>query len=93
MLTLRICTISIMEDKRGVIKMASIKHSSRRTRHIDFKHHIVRVAVEGALVRIVYVRSKEQHSVILTKALDMRTFELHTKTLINLSMGDLTKAK
>ena len=75
--TLRSCTISIMEDNQGGIKMANDKHSSRRTRHIDIKHHIVRDAVEEGLVRIIYVRSKEQRADIPTKALDMRTFELH----------------
>ena len=83
--TLRSCTISIMEDNQGAIKMANNKHSSRRTRHIDVKHHIVRDAVEEGLVRIVYGRSEEQHADILTKALDMRTFELHAKALMNSS--------
>ena len=81
--TLRSCTISIMEDNQGAIKMANNKHSSRRTRPIDVKHHIVRDAVEGGLVRIVYVRSEEQHADILTKALNTRTFELHAKALMN----------
>ncbi|CAM9520770.1 unnamed protein product, partial [Ascophyllum nodosum] len=72
--TLRSCTISIMEDNQGAIKMANNKHSSRRTRHIDVKHLIVRDAVEEGLVRTVYVRNEEQHADILTKALDMRTF-------------------
>ena len=63
--------------------MANNKHSSRRTRHIDVKHHIVREAVEEGLVRIVYVRSEEQHADILTKALDMRIFQLHAKALMN----------
>ncbi|CAN0211569.1 unnamed protein product, partial [Ascophyllum nodosum] len=44
------------------------------TRHIDVKYHIVRDDVEERLVRIVYVRSEEQHADIVTKALDMRTF-------------------
>ena len=83
--TLRSCTISIMEDNQGAIKMTNNKHSSRRTRHIDVKHHIVRDAVEKGLIRIVYVMSEEQHADILTKALDMRTFELHAKALMNLS--------
>ena len=82
--TLRSCTISIMEDNQGAIKMANNKYSSRRTRHIDVKHHIVRDAVEEGLVRIVYVRGEEQHAGILTKALGMRTFELHAKAVMNL---------
>ena len=55
--SLRSCTISIIiEDNEGAIKMANNKHSSRRTRHIDVKHHIVRDVVEEGLVRNVYVR-------------------------------------
>ena len=72
-----------MEDNQGAMKMANNKHSRRRTRHIDVKHHIVRDAAEEGLVRIAYVRSEEQHADILTKALDMRTFELHVKALMN----------
>ena len=82
--TLRSCTISMLEDNQGAIKMANNKHSSRKTRYIDVNHPIVQDAVEKGLVRIVYVRSEEQHADILTKALDMRTFELHAKALMNL---------
>ena len=39
--TLRSCTISIMKDNQGAIKMADNQHSSRRTRHIDVEHNIV----------------------------------------------------
>ena len=82
--TLRKSTIPIMKDNQGSIKMANNKHSSRRTRHIDVKHHMVRDAVVGGLIRIVYVRSEEQHADILTKALGMRTFELHAKAPMSL---------
>ena len=33
--SLKSCTISIIEDNQGPIKMANNKHSSRRTYHID----------------------------------------------------------
>ena len=82
--TLRNCTISIMKDNQNAIKMANNKHSSRRTRHIDVKHHIVRDAVEERLVCIVYVGGEEQHADVLTKAVDVRTFELHAKALMSL---------
>ena len=82
--TLKSCTISIMENNQGAIKMANNKHRRRRTRRIDVKHHIVRDAVKEGSVRIVYVRSEKEHSDILTKTLDMRTFELHAKALTNL---------
>ena len=81
--TLRSCTVSIMEDNQRAIKMANNKHSSRRTRHIDVKHHIVQDAVEEGMIRIVHVRSEEQHADIPTKALDMRTCKLHAKALVS----------
>ena len=82
--TLRSCTILIMEDNQGAVKMANNKHSRRRTRYTDGRHHIVRDAVEEGLVRIVYVGSEEQHLDILTKALYRKTFERHAKALMNL---------
>ncbi|CAN0378931.1 unnamed protein product, partial [Ascophyllum nodosum] len=49
--------------------------SSRRTRHVDVKHHIVRDAVESGIVLIHYDKSGEQHADVLTKALDVNIFE------------------
>ena len=66
--------IIIREDNGGAIKMATNRFSSRRTRHEDVKHHIVRDAVESGVVRILYVKSGEQHADVLTKALDINTF-------------------
>ena len=37
--------IIIREDNEGAIKMETNRLSSRRTRHVDVKHHIVRNAV------------------------------------------------
>ena len=41
--------IAIREDNEGAIKMATNRFSSRRTRHVDVKHHIVRNAVESGV--------------------------------------------
>ena len=38
--------IRVHEDNEGVIKMTENRFSSRRTRHIDVKHHMVRDAVD-----------------------------------------------
>ena len=39
--------IKIHEDNKGAIKMAKNRFSSRRTRHVDVKHHIIRDAIGG----------------------------------------------
>ena len=50
--------IVIGEDKEEAIKMATNRLSSRRMRHVDVKHHIVRDAVEGGVVLIRSVGSR-----------------------------------
>ena len=49
--------IVIREDNEGAVKMATNPFSSRRTRHVDVKHHIVRDAVESSVAQIHYVKS------------------------------------
>ncbi|CAM9645887.1 unnamed protein product [Ascophyllum nodosum] len=70
--------------------MATNRFSSRRTRHVDVKHHIVRDAIESSIVRIHYVKSGEQHADVLTKALDVNTFETHASFLLNARAGSTT---
>ena len=89
-LTPPIDNIIIREDNEGAIEMATNRFSSRRTRHVDMKHHIVRDAVESGVVRIHYVRSGEQHADVLTKALDVNTFETHARFLLNARAGSTT---
>ena len=78
------------EDNEGAIKMATNRFSSRRTRHVDMKHHIVRDAVESGVVRIHYVTSEEQHADMLTKALDVNTFATYARFLLNARAGSAT---
>ncbi|CAN0251287.1 unnamed protein product, partial [Ascophyllum nodosum] len=47
----------------------------RQGMHDDVKHHIVRDAVEGDVVRTHKVKSGEQHADVLTKALGVNSFE------------------
>ena len=83
--------IIIREDNEGAIEMATNRFSSRRMRHVDMKHHIVvRDAVESGIVRTHYVKSGEQHADVLTKALDINTFEPHARALLNALPGSTT---
>lgn len=71
-----------MEDNQGAINFAN-NYSTRRTRHINLNHHIVGNAFEEGLVRVVYLKSKYEHAK-MRKTLDMITFELHVKALMNM---------
>ena len=67
----------------GAIKMTENRFSSRRTRHIDVKHHMVTDAVDGGIIRVEYVKSREQHADVLTKAMDAKSFEKQARFLLN----------
>ena len=82
--------IIIREDNEGSIKMAANRFSSRLTRHVDGKHHIVRDAVESDVVRIHYVKSGEKHADVLTKALNANTFETPARFSLNARAGSTT---
>ena len=82
--------IIIREDNEGAIKMATNRFSSKRTRHMDMKHHIVRDAVDSSVVRIHYVKSGKQHADMLTKVLDVNTFGTHARFLLNAWAGSTT---
>ena len=75
--------IVIREDNEGAIKMATIRFSSRHTRHVDLKHYIVRDPVEGGVVQINHVKTEEQHADVLMKALGVNTFETQARVLLN----------
>ena len=59
-----------VEDNQGAIKMANNRHPSKRTRHIDIKHHLIRDAVGEGQVRVTYVKTEDQNVDVLTKPLD-----------------------
>ncbi|CAN0441784.1 unnamed protein product, partial [Ascophyllum nodosum] len=65
--SMRVGAVNVFEDNEGAIKLATNKHASRRTKHIDVKHHLVRDASDAQRVRVAYVRSGDQHADLLTK--------------------------
>ena len=81
--SLRVGAVNVFEDNEGAIKLAINKHPSRRTKHIDVKHHLVRDASNARKVRVAYVRSEDQHADLLTKPLGMLKFYKHAKFTLN----------
>ena len=64
--SMRISAVNVFEDNKGAIKLVVHKHASRRTKHIDVKHHLVRDACDAEKVRVVYVRTEDQHTDLFT---------------------------
>ena len=81
--SMRVGAVNVFEDNEGAIKLATNKHASRRTKHIDVKHHLVRDASDAQRVRVAYVRSEDQHVDLLTKPLDVKKFCKHAKFILN----------
>ena len=72
-----------VEGNRGVIKMATNRHSSKRTRHIDTKHQLIRDAVDDGKNHVIYVNAEDQHVDVVTKPLDWSVFEKHMNAPTN----------
>ena len=81
---MRVGAGNAFEDNEGAIKLAINKHASRRTKHIDVKHHLVRDSSDARKVKVAYVRSEDQHADLLTKPLDMQKFYKHAKFILNI---------
>ena len=82
--SMRVGAVNVFEDNKGAIKLATNKDASRRTKHIDVKHHLVRDASDARKVRAACVRSEGQHADLLTKPLDMQKFYKHARFILNL---------
>ena len=81
--SLRVGAVNVFEDNEGAIKLATNKYASRRTKHIDVKHHLVKDASDARNLIVAYVRSEDQHADLLTKPLDMQKFYKHAKFILN----------
>ena len=57
--SMRIGTVNMFKDSEGPMKLALNNHASRRTKHVDVKHHLVRDASDARRVRGVYVRTED----------------------------------
>ena len=82
--SMRVGAVNVFEDNEGAIKLATNKYASRRTKHIDVKHHLVKDASDARNLIVAYVRSEDQHADLLTKPLDMQKFYKHAKFILNL---------
>ncbi len=69
-------TTTVYEANLGAIKLAENWASTKRTKHIDVRHHYVRELVEKGIINIKYIRSEEQPADMLTKNLPKATFEM-----------------
>ena len=82
--SMRISAANVFEDNEEVIKLAINKHAARSTKHIDVKHHLVRDACDAGKVRVVYVRTEDQHADLFPKRLHTQKFHKRAKTILSI---------
>ena len=75
-------SVEIREDNQGAIKMAKNPIISKRTKHIDIKHHFIRDMVEAKRVHITYINTVHQHADVHTKPLEKKAFLRHIGALM-----------
>jgi len=76
-------SITVREDNEGAISLANNPLSSARSRHIDVRYHFLREKVKNGEIRIVHVRTVDQHADVLTKPLDRKSFTGHREFLMS----------
>ena len=70
-------TIIVEVDNQEAIFLAQNEASSQRTKHIDTKYLFIQEYVEDGIVKIIFVKSKENDSNILTKYVRQVLFHKH----------------
>lgn len=67
-LSINVFPINVFEDNQSCIKMASTMET-KRTKHIDVRHHFLRECVEQEKIMLNYIPTENQQADVLTKAL------------------------
>ena len=62
--------------------MATNHTSSDRTKHVDIRYHFVRDFIEDGVVKIKFVRSKENDVDLFTKNVHGELYDKHSKKLV-----------
>lgn len=73
--------VTVFEDNQSCIKMASTLES-KRTKHIDVRHHFVRDCINEGKVTLKYISTDQQQADMLTKPLAKTKFK-YFRELIN----------
>ena len=74
--------ITVHIDNVGAIFMATNQTSSDRTKHVDVRYHFVREFIEDGVVKIKFVRSKENDADLFTKNVNGELYDNHSQKLV-----------
>ena len=77
--------VDVFGDNEGAKAIVNNPSSASRSKQIDVKLHFIRGLVCSEVVRVLHVRTAEQHADMLTKPLWRNKFMFHRAALMNLS--------
>ena len=74
-------------DNKAAISISENPVQHDRTKHVEIDRHFIKEKLENKIIRLPFVRSKDQLAEILTKVVSSEVFN---STLCNLDIGDPT---
>jgi hypothetical protein len=72
----------IFEDNVGAVEMANVPKMRPRTKHLNIKYHFFRQFVHKGILIVEHIAGERQIADMLTKALEMLTFQKHRKKMM-----------
>ncbi len=74
--------IMVHVDNIGAIFLANNKVTSQCTKHIDVRYHFIREYIEQGVVKIIFVKPKDNDADLFTKNLSYENFNKHAEKLV-----------
>ena len=69
--------ITVNVDNIDAIYLSKNATTGSRTKHIDTRYHFVREYIEDGVIKVIFVRSEDNHADIFTKNLNTESFGKH----------------
>jgi len=73
--------ITVNVDNIGAIYLTKNATTGSRTKHVDTRYHFVREYVEDGIIKVVFVRSEDNHADIFTKNLPGTLYNQHSDAI------------
>ena len=83
--------ILFREDNQACINMATNYMTTKRTKHVDIKHHVIRYWCRKGVMDFAYTHTSGQLADIMTKCLSKSTFtRLRSRCISDIHVNDVT---
>ena len=70
-------------DNLGAIFLSNSNCSTTRTKHVDIRYHYFKEFIERGVLKIIFVKSEDNDSDIMTKNLPVGPYETHVEKLVS----------